>query len=108
VNGGSTLGTAKVGFICGLVKDPVFGYANLISSYAASYESARTGIGLNASNANSAQLLGYASPYDGNYKGSAYAIGAVYPALGKNECHHLEAVSATYSVNIYGDNLGCI
>lgn len=104
VNGGSTLGTAKVGFVCGLVKDPVFGYANLITSYVASYESARTGIGLNASNANSAQLLGHASPHDGYYKGSAYAIGAVYPALGKNECHHLEAVPAAGSVDIYGDN----
>lgn len=103
VNGGSTLGTAKVRLMNGLVRDPIFALANLVTSYVAAYESARTGIGLSSS-ANFAQLLGQASPYDGNYKGSAWAAGFTNPALGSNDVWQLEAVPAGASVTIYGDN----
>lgn len=104
INGGSTLGTSRIGFVLGLAEDLVRFEARGMVAMTGGVNDGFVGVGIDSSTVNSAQIMtsigggagGYTNPITAMYKG--------FPSIGSHTARFLEAAAAASSKTFYGDN----
>lgn len=104
INGGSTLGTSRIGFVLGLAEDLVRFEARGMVAMTGSASDGFVGVGIDSSTVNSAQIMtsiggaagGYPNPITAMYKG--------FPSIGSHTARFLEAAASASSRTFYGDN----
>lgn len=107
-NGSSTVGTSRVDYVCGLSIDILNAQSTALAANGTQLAFASTGVGIDASNANSAQLIPSGRAI-ANVLGTVQdiiptiAIYRGYPGIGYHSVRRLEISQATGSTNWYGD-----